>query len=406
MTQAYFFGLVAQYSDDMQIACVIGTRPEAVKLGPVIHELRKAGSPFRLSVINSGQHRQEVATILNELDLRADETLDDCGGQSLTAMTAMLVANLGQSSSIAGAGMVLVQGDTTTAFAAGLAAFHRGIPVAHLEAGVRSGTPDAPFPEEAHRKMIAMLAGVHLAPTAHARRNLRAMGVAANEIAVVGNTCVDALKTYGAYSYDAARSDLALDGRRVVLVTLHRRESWNGALRQICDGIAAAVLQPPEALVVFPAHGNPRVKEVVTDRLSHVPHVRLLDALPYRQFAAYLHAADVVVTDSGGVQEEAATLGTRTLVVRTVTDRPEAVDAGVAQLVGTEALDVSRALRLALESVADPLAASGATDIYGDGRAAKRVFEALNRWRLGLRPLLPHELEFRPASLRDSLAAG
>jgi UDP-N-acetylglucosamine 2-epimerase (non-hydrolysing) len=388
----------------MRIACVIGTRPEAIKLGPVVHALRQAGSAFSAVVVNAGQHQREVVTVLGELDLHADETLDDCRGQSLGAMTSSLIANLSRSNELARADMVLVQGDTTTAFAGGLAAFHRSIPVAHLEAGVRSGIPDAPFPEEAHRKMLAMLASVHLAPTEHARRNLRAIGVLANQIAVVGNTCVDALNTYGACSREAARSALALDGRRVVLVTLHRRESWNGALRQICDGIAAAAQQPSQALVVFPVHGNPRVREVVMGRMSHVPYVRLLDPLPYRKFAAYLHAADVVVTDSGGVQEEAATLGIRTLVVRSVTDRPEAVDAGVAQLVGTDALDVSRALRSALQSSPESCAA---VDIYGDGRAAHRVVEVMKRWRQGLRPLLPHDLEFCPASVpRDNLAAG
>ena len=386
----------------MQIACVIGTRPEAVKLSPVVHRLRQPGSPFRVAIVNAGQHREEVAAVLEHLDLRADETLADSRGQSLSDMTATLIAQLGRCRSIADAALVLVQGDTTSAFAGGLAAFHRGLPVAHLEAGLRSGIPDVPFPEEAHRRLLAVLATMHFAPTDQARANLRAMGIARSQIAVTGNTSVDALRLFGGSSPAAARTVLGLDTHRIVLVTLHRRESWNGGLTQICEGIAAVIRDAPNTLAVFPLHGNPRVRDLVVERLGGLARVRLLAPLPYRQFVTYLQAADVVVTDSGGVQEEAATLGKQTLIVRDVSDRPEAIDAGVARLVGTAAADVARTLRNALRRGSS----NACTDVYGDGRAAQRVVLTLNRWRAGLRPLLPRELEFRPVIAADRLAAG
>jgi UDP-N-acetylglucosamine 2-epimerase (non-hydrolysing) len=298
--------------------------------------------------------------------------------------------------------MVLVQGDTTTAFAGGLAAFHHGIPVAHLEAGLRSGIPEVPFPEEAHRRLLGVLATIHLAPTDQARANLWSMGVASSQIAVTGNTSVDTLRLFGGSSPSEARTMLGLDARRIVLVTLHRRESWNGRLAQICDGIIAALHDAEDTTVVFPLHGNPQVRELVVDRLGGVEGVQLLEPLPYRQFVTYLQAADVVVTDSGGVQEEAATLGKQTLIVRDVTDRPEAIDVGVARLVGTAAADVSRAMRSALRREST----NAFTDVYGDGRAAERVVVTLNRWRSGLRPLLPREFEFRSMATADRLAAG
>jgi UDP-N-acetylglucosamine 2-epimerase (non-hydrolysing) len=384
----------------MQIACVIGTRPEAIRISPVVHGLRRPGSTMRALIVNSGQHRPEVASILAELGLGADETLPDCRGQSLTTMTASLLDNVGASNVLAAADVVLVQGDTTTAFAAGMAAFHRRLPLAHLGAGLRSGSLDMPFPEEGHRKLLAMVATLHFAPTAQARANLRAMGVAATDIAVTGNTCVDVLRTYGARSRASARASLSLNGLRMVLVTLHRRESWHGPLAGVCDAIAATV-RDHDAFVVFPMHPNPRVREVVSSRLAGTPRVRLLDALPYQDFVTYLHAADVVMTDSGGVQEESATLGKQTLVVRSVTDRPEAVDAGIAELVGTGAAEVSHALAAALQrQTTDTF-----TDVYGDGAAAARVVLALQRWRDGERPLLPRELEFRSFTMRDALAA-
>ncbi len=387
----------------MQITCVIGTRPEAVKVSPVVRALRSPGSPFRAVIVNSGQHQDEVAAVLDDFGLHADEVLPDARGLALSDMTASLVAALGRSMSVATASLVLVQGDTTTAFAAGLSAFHRRIPVAHLEAGLRSGILDTPFPEEAHRRLLAMLASVHLAPTDVARANLRAAGIPAARIAVTGNTSVDALKALVRSAPGALRSDLGLGEGPLVLVTLHRRESWEGGgLAHVCEGLVSAVRSAPDARDVNPLHGNPRVRQIVRDRLAGVPRVHLLEPLPYRRFVACLQAADVVVTDSGGVQEEAATLGKPTLIVRTVTDRPEAVDAGVARLVGTAAVDVSRALRAALQRGAARVPA----EVYGDGRAAERTVVVLNRWRLGLQPLLPRDLEFGGTTAETRLAAG
>jgi UDP-N-acetylglucosamine 2-epimerase (non-hydrolysing) len=353
-------------------------------------------------VVNSGQHQDEVARVLADFGLYADEVLADQRGLALSEMTASLLGHLSRSVSIASAGLVLVQGDTTTAFAAGLAAFHRRIPVAHLEAGLRSGILETPFPEEAHRRLLAVLASIHLAPTDVAHRNLRAMGIAAGKIAVTGNTSVDALKSLAAATSAGIRRDLGLGDGRIVLVTLHRRESWAEGLAHVCEGIVSALRSVPDAVVVVPVHGNPRVRQIVHDRFAGLRQVRLLEPLPYRRFVACLQAADVVVTDSGGVQEEAVTLGKQTLIVRTVTDRPEAVDAGVARLVGTAAVDVARALRAALQRSA----ASVPADVYGDGRAAERVLIALNRWRLGLQPLLPREFEFHASAPAERRAAG
>src|SRR5688500_14834978 len=201
----------------MRITCVIGTRPEAIKISPVVHAARRLDPAVGITIVNSGQHQTEVASVLEELALDADEMLDDCAGLSLNRMTAALIASLGASTAVGDADLALVQGDTTTAFAGGLAAFHRRIPVAHLEAGLRSGIPDRPFPEEAHRTLLATLADVRLAPTNQARRNLRAMGVDPGRIAVTGNTCVDVLMEYGARSSGEPPFASLLQGRRLIL---------------------------------------------------------------------------------------------------------------------------------------------------------------------------------------------
>ena len=382
----------------MQIVCVVGTRPEAIKLGPVIRALRDSRGRFQPIVVSSGQHQQQVASSLAELDLHVDETLPDSSGLSLPDMTVSLLAHLGQAAALKRAGLVVVQGDTTTTFTAALAAFQRRIPLAHVEAGLRSGNLDMPFPEEAHRKLVAVLATLHFAPTEQARSNLRAVGIADDRIAVTGNTCVDALHAC-VVPPDTARSIAKLkhDAERLILITLHRRESWGGPLQGICDALAEAVGRRPDAVAVFPLHPNPAVAEMVRERLLHVPQFRLLPPLPYREFIAYLGAADLVVTDSGGVQEEAATLGKRTLVVRSVTDRPEAVQSGAAELVGTS----KHAVAAALDRALDRRPADTSCAVYGDGRAAERIVAALERWRGGLRPLLPPELEFRTTAERE-----
>lgn len=386
----------------MRIACIVGTRPEAIKLTPVIRALLDAPARFQTVIVSSGQHPQQVASILAELGLHVDEALPDCSGLSLTAMTAALVANVGHAAALRRSDLAIVQGDTTTTFTAALAAFHRHIPVAHIEAGLRSGNDEMPFPEEAHRKLVAMLAELHFAPTGGARSNLRAMGIADDRIAVTGNTCVDMLQTCVAPpAIDRSIADATRGAGRLVLITLHRRESWGDALQGICDAVAEAVRRRPDVQVLFPLHPNPAVADMVRERLRDVPQIRLVAALPYREFIAYLRAADVVITDSGGVQEEAVTLGKQTLVVRSVTDRPEAVRTGVAELVGTSKRAVTAALDRALQQRSPEMSSA----VYGDGRAAERIVVGLDRWRGGLRPLLPPELEFRPTTAREVGAA-
>jgi len=359
------------------VFCVIGTRPEAIKMAPVILELRRQAVHCAPRVCLSGQHRDMVSPVLEHFGIRPDVELT-CprSSTSLAEMTARLLESLDQAMAQARPDCVVAQGDTSTVLAASLAAFYRRIPLVHVEAGLRTGDLNAPWPEELNRRLPGLTAALHCAPTRRAADNLLAEGVSPGSIHVTGNTAIDALLWTLARPESAGPRGLeAIDGP-LVLITGHRRENFGGGFERICAAIVELAERFPEVTFVYPLHLNPQVLEPVRQRLSGRANVRLLPPASYPDFVWLLRRAALVLTDSGGVQEEAPSLGTPVLVMRETTERPEAVEVGLAELVGTSTERiVERASQLLwarrdqpADGPAIPLASP-----YGDGCAAQRI---------------------------------
>lgn len=359
---------------------VYGTRPEAIKVAPVIRAVEASGSLHGATVV-TGQHREMLDEVNQLFGIVPDHDLDIMRhGQTLAQIAARVLARLDPVLASVQPDAVLVQGDTTTSTAAALAAFYRGIPVVHLEAGLRSHDLCSPFPEEGNRKVTTQLAALHLAPTATSRANLLREGVAPEAVAVTGNTVIDALlETVGravAFS-DPVLEALSASGRPVLLVTTHRRENWGDAMQGMGRALARLARADPDQVVVLPVHRNPVVREAVLPQLAGLPNVLVTEPLDYGQFTRMLALARIVLTDSGGVQEEAPSLGKPVLVMRDNTERPEAVDAGTVRLIGTdEQRIVDEVTRLA-EDRDHYAAMANAVNPYGDGRAAERTHAAL-----------------------------
>jgi UDP-N-acetylglucosamine 2-epimerase (non-hydrolysing) len=355
--------------------CVLGTRPEAVKMAPVINALRTGGWA-RTIVVSTGQHREMLRQTLSIFGVVPDVDLDlMTPGQTLAESTARMLASLDPVLALHRPAAVVAQGDTSTVAAAAMAAFYRGVPFAHVEAGLRSGDLGNPFPEEFNRVTVGRIATLHFAPTEAARRNLLREGVEPANVLVTGNTVIDALLDV------SGRPDLPLptpdNGRRLVLVTLHRRENHGAPLLEVCRALRRLHDLLPDVELVFPVHPNPAVCEPVAAALGRLPRVRLLAPLPYDGLVAVLRRATLVLTDSGGLQEEAPALGKPVLVCRSTTERPEAEAAGVARLVGTDAGTVfAEAYRLLTEPEAYAAMARPIFP-YGDGRAAFRIAASL-----------------------------
>jgi UDP-N-acetylglucosamine 2-epimerase (non-hydrolysing) len=360
----------------IRVLVILGTRPEAVKLAPVIRALQ-AEPGFDPVVCVTGQHRQMLDQMLGFFGIVADHDLDVMTeGQTLTGLAARMMDRIPKVIETVQPEWVVVQGDTTTAMTAGLAAFYAGVKVAHVEAGLRTGDRFAPFPEEVNRKVIAAFADLHLAPTPAARAALLAENVAEADIRLTGNTGIDSLL----WAAERVRAEPAswpgLDGKRLVLVTAHRRESYDGGFAEIAGAIEDIVRTFDDVAVVLPVHPNPKVRSPLEAALTGVERVLLVPPLDYPQFVGLLDRAALVLTDSGGVQEEAATLGKPMLVLRDVTERPEAIAAGAILTGAHRGAIVREASRLLADSRA--LAAlSRPTDVFGDGRAAERVVAAL-----------------------------
>jgi len=364
-----------------EVLLLVGTRPEAVKAAPVA--LCLAEHPrLTPALVHSGQHAAMVEQALAPFGLRPDESLSyrrETGGQAelfahlLPALDALLARRRPKA--------VLVQGDTATALAGALSAFWRRIPVVHLEAGLRTGDLDAPFPEEANRQLVARVAALHLAPTPVAAAALTAESLSGGPVVVTGNTVVDAALRIAALELPAANPDLATvekeletHGGRLVLVTAHRRESWGAPLDEVLDAVATLALGHPDIHVLLPMHPNPAVRAQVVRALGSVPRVTLTDPLSYPDLVRALRRAALVLTDSGGIQEEAPSFGVPVLVLREVTERMEAVHAGCAWLVGT---DRTRILLAADEMLHTRLRIPVNSNPFGDGDAAARVCAAI-----------------------------
>jgi UDP-N-acetylglucosamine 2-epimerase (non-hydrolysing) len=364
----------------IRVLSVFGTRPEAIKMAPVVRALREAPTRFESLVCVSAQHRTMLDQVLEVFDLEADIDLDlMVPGQSPAGIAAGILEHLPPLLRRVQPDVILVQGDTTTTFAAAFAAFLEKVPAGHVEAGLRTGDRWQPFPEEMNRVLTTRIAALHFAPTPAARDALLAEGVPAGDTYLTGNTVIDALLQTVRPDYCFRTPALAaLDpGRRLVLVTTHRRESFGPPLRSICAAIRELAGRFPELEWVLPVHPNPEVKATVEELLCDVPGMHLIPPVDYLEFVHLMSRADLVLTDSGGVQEEAPSLGKPVLVLREVTERPEGVLAGTALVVGT---DRARIVAAASELLTSPEAyarMANAVNPYGDGRASERILTAL-----------------------------
>ncbi|MEQ9379921.1 MAG: UDP-N-acetylglucosamine 2-epimerase (non-hydrolyzing) [Pirellulales bacterium] len=364
------------------IGILIGTRPEAIKLAPVVHALAERGHTPHVLV--TGQHREMLLPILNELEIEPNEDLQLMQpSQTLAGLSSAVLNGVTESLRRRKYRWLVVQGDTTSAAMAALAAFYENVSVAHVEAGLRTDDLRNPFPEEANRRLIGRLATLHCAPTLTARDNLLREGVDPHTVHNVGNTIVDALKQASArwipqLEPNPMLAELGTDGRMLMIVTCHRRESIGDDMAAICRGVRKIATEFSETLnVLFPVHLNPAVQELVRETLSGMANVHLVEPLGYLRFIEALQMAKLVVTDSGGVQEEAATLGIPLLVVRRTCERMEAVSAGVSQLVGPEENAIFDAAQQLLSNEAVYRSYARKTEAFGDGRAAGRIADLL-----------------------------
>lgn len=364
---------------------IFGTRPEAIKLAPVIEEARRDPA-FHVETCVTAQHREMLDQMLQIFDIRPAHDLDLMkDDQSLFGLTGDAIVAIGHVLAEAEPDLVIVQGDTTTTMVASLGAFYRQIPVAHVEAGLRTHDKYAPFPEEMNRRIVSCIAELHFAPTEWARDNLLQEGIRKDRIFVVGNTVVDAV----------LKITDALDGSgpagpdwgpgRVVLVTVHRRESFE-RLEALCSAIRRLVEEFDDIVVVFPVHLNPNVGRVVRSRLDGVERVRLVPPLDYPSFVRVLRRAHLVLTDSGGIQEEAPIFGKPVLVLRDVSERPEGIRANVARLVGTSAATIVDHARTLLRDEEQYGLMARAQSPYGDGKASGRIVKLARRFLDGGMP--------------------
>jgi UDP-N-acetylglucosamine 2-epimerase (non-hydrolysing) len=364
-----------------RILAVVGTRPEGIKMAPVIRALRAV--PWaEVRVLSTAQHRELLDQVLALFDITPDLDLDLMQqNQTLAGLTARLVARIDEVLDAERPDCVLAQGDTTTVFVAALVSFYRDILFGHVEAGLRTGDRRNPFPEEMNRVFAGYLGDLHFAPTMRARDHLLAEGVAEEKVFLTGNTVIDALH------YQRDRLDgvsLPIDGEGdLILVTAHRRENFGAPFLRVCRAIRQVVDDNPKIQALYPVHPNPNVAYVARRELGDHPRIHLCSPLDYQQFVAAMDRARLILSDSGGVQEEAPALGKPVLVLREETERPEAVDAGVVALVGTdEAKIVTTANRLLQDPAAYAAMARGVSP-YGDGHAAARIIEALRARLLG-----------------------
>ncbi len=370
--------------------CILGTRPEAIKMAPLAIALRDDERfDFRLCV--TAQHRQMLDQVLNLFDLRPDFDLDIMKpGQDLTDVTSGILLGMRGVFQQFLPEIALVHGDTSTTLAASLASFYHDVSVGHIEAGLRTGNMRAPFPEEANRKLTSSLTSIHFAPTKLAKLNLLKEGVSEPSIHTTGNTVIDALfdvieKIRNDSSLKAGfdrQFDYLSENRRILLVTGHRRENFGEGFERICEALARLAKKYPQIDIVYPVHMNPNVLKPVRQVLSGINNVYLINPLDYLPFVYLMQRSHIILTDSGGVQEEAPSLGKPVLVMRETTERPEAVEAGTVKLVGTNLDAIIEGVSELLENANAYEAMSSAHNPYGDGKAVSRIVSILSRFRV------------------------
>jgi len=385
---------LAAYSKriDVKVLTVFGTRPEAIKMAPLVHALAK--DPFfEAKVCVTAQHREMLDQVLKLFSIVPDYDLNIMQpGQGLTEITCRILEGLKPILAEFKPDVVLVHGDTTTTLATSLAAFYQRIPVGHVEAGLRTGDLYSPWPEEANRTLTGHLAMYHFSPTETSRQNLLRENVADSRIFITGNTVIDALLWVRdqVMSSDTLRSELAANypfidpDKKMILVTGHRRESFGRGFEEICHALADIATKHQDIQIVYPVHLNPNVREPVNRILGHVKNVILIDPQEYLPFVWLMNHAWLILTDSGGIQEEAPSLGKPVLVMRDTTERPEAVTAGTVRLVGTDKQRIVEEVTRLLKDENEYQAMSRAHNPYGDGQACSRILEALKNNRISL----------------------
>lgn len=375
----------------MRIMTIYGTRPEAIKVAPIIKAIEAAEGLENIIVV-TGQHREMLDQVNTMFHIIPDHDLNIMSaGQSLNQIVAKVITGVDSILQIEEPDAVIVQGDTSTVMGAAVASFNRHIPVIHLEAGLRSGDIYSPFPEEANRKLTSQITALHLAPTNTSKDNLLREAISENDIVITGNSVIDTL-LYATENLDVTFYDERLQALyeaktagtagRVLLVTAHRRENLGDAMVEIGQGVADIANKYPDLTVVFPIHRNPKVREAIRPSIESLDNVLLIEPLAYAQFTKALSLADVVLTDSGGVQEEAPSLGKPVLVMRENTERPEAVVAGTVKLIGTHRQRIVDEVSLLLDSEEAYKGMANAVNPYGDGKAAERTIAAI-RWKFG-----------------------
>jgi len=363
-----------------RIMFVFGTRPEAIKMAPVIKEVEKYPDILEPVIVVTGQHRQMLDQVLRIFDIDPDYDLGIMEeNQTLTSIIIKSLQGLEEIILREKPDMLLVQGDTSTTFAASLSAFYYRIPLGHVEAGLRTFDKWRPYPEEMNRKLTTALADLHFAPTGTSAGNLTEEGVARDRIYLTGNTVIDALLTVSKKNFDLGKAGIKLGkGRKMILVTAHRRENFGAPLKNICSAIKSLAEKfRTEIEFIIPVHKNPMVRQVVNEILESVDNVELIEPLDYEPFVHLMKASHIILTDSGGVQEEAPSLGKPVLVLREKTERPEAVAAGTVKLVGTDEKVIFDEADRLLTDKAEYGRMSRAVNPYGDGRASERIVSAL-----------------------------
>lgn len=381
----------------LRIMTIYGTRPEAIKVAPILKAI-EADTELENIIVVTGQHREMLDQVNTMFDIVPDHDMNIMSaGQSLNGIVAKVISGIDTILERENPDVVIVQGDTSTVMGAAVASFNRQIAVVHLEAGLRSGDINSPFPEEANRKLTSQIAALHLAPTSTSKANLTREDISENDIVITGNSVIDTLM-YATRNLDVHFDDERLEALhaakaagkagRVLLVTAHRRENLGPVMEGIGEAVAEIARKYPHVSVVFPIHKNPKVRASIAPAVDGLANVHLIEPLAYAQFTRALSLADVVLTDSGGVQEEAPSLGKPVLVMRENTERPEAVLSGTVKLIGTHKQRLVDEVSLLLDSNEAYAAMANAVNPYGDGEAAERAIQAL-RWKFldGPRPV-------------------
>lgn len=369
----------------MKIMVIAGTRPEAIKVAPIVIELKKRPQIHTL-LCNSGQHKQMLDEVFADFKLVPDIALNVMSdNQSLASLTARLFDSFERILEKEKPDLIVVQGDTTTVMVAAMCAYYRGIKIAHIEAGLRSFNKHAPFPEEVNRQIVTRIADLHFAPTRNAYANLIREGIDPDYAFVTGNTVIDSLMrakelSLGKDEYlDSTVKHAIADGKRIVLITAHRRENFGKGFDEICNAINSLANKYEDCLFVFPVHLNPNVQVPVKNLLKNTPRVYLIPPLSYFQFQALLRSSYLVLTDSGGLQEEAPALCKPVLIMRDVTERPEGVKTGCARLVGVKKQSIVDGVSLLLDCEDEYIKMTSAQNPYGHGHSAERIVDAILR---------------------------